>query len=204
MSKLRFVFEKTGRARYISHLDLMRTFQRAFNRAGLELKHSEGFNPHPQISVLLPLQLGCESVCERLDADVLSPREGMTDELNRVLPEGVRMISVGEPVMKPGAIKYTRCELRLFYGDGADHAAEAAKTLGSGKVEIMKKTKRGEGLLDIAPHIRLLDARDGRIELILSAFEPTVNPADVASALRPEYFLARRLEIYAENMEKFI
>ena len=96
MSKLRFVFEKTGRARYISHLDLMRTFQRAFNRAGLELKHSEGFNPHPQISVLLPLQLGCESVCERLDADVLSPREGMTDELNRVLPEGVRMISVGE------------------------------------------------------------------------------------------------------------
>ncbi|MBP5166526.1 MAG: TIGR03936 family radical SAM-associated protein [Oscillospiraceae bacterium] len=63
MSKLRFVFEKTGRARYLSHLDLMRTFQRAFKRAGLELKHSEGFNPHPQMSVLLPLQLGCESVC---------------------------------------------------------------------------------------------------------------------------------------------
>ena len=203
MSKLRFVFEKTGRARFISHLDLMRTFQRAFNRAGLELKHSEGFNPHPQLSVLLPLQLGCESVCERLDADVLSPRENMIRELNLVLPEGVRMLSVGEPVMKPGAVRYTRCELRLFYPDGEDRTLQAAEKLSSGRLEIMKKTKRGESLLDIAPHIRLLDARDGRIELVLSAFEPTVNPSDVASVLKPEHYIGRRLEIYAENMEKF-
>ena len=47
--KLRLRFEKTGRAVYISHLDLMHTMQRAFNRAGYHLKYSEGFNPHPQI-----------------------------------------------------------------------------------------------------------------------------------------------------------
>ena len=50
MDKLRLRFEKTGRAVYISHLDLMATMQRAFSRAGLELKYSEGFNPHPLIS----------------------------------------------------------------------------------------------------------------------------------------------------------
>ncbi|MBP5166525.1 MAG: DUF2344 domain-containing protein [Oscillospiraceae bacterium] len=127
----------------------------------------------------------------------------MTDDLNRTLPEGVRMISVGEPVMKPGAIRFTRCELRLFYADGADHTEQAAAKLASGKLEIIKKTKRGEGVLDIAPHISLLDARDGRLELVLSAFEPTVNPSDVASVLKPEYFIARRLEIYTENKEKF-
>ena len=46
MDKMRLRFEKTGRAIYISHLDMMRTMQRVFARAGLELKYSEGFNPH--------------------------------------------------------------------------------------------------------------------------------------------------------------
>ena len=60
MDKMRLRFEKTGRAIYISHLDMMRTMQRVFARAGLELKYSEGFNPHPQISIALPLSVGTE------------------------------------------------------------------------------------------------------------------------------------------------
>ena len=67
MDKLRLRFEKTGRAVYISHLDLMATMQRAFARAGLELKYSEGFNPHPLISILLPLSVGTASRCELMD-----------------------------------------------------------------------------------------------------------------------------------------
>ena len=61
MDKLRLRFEKTGRAVWISHLDLMHTIQRAFSRAGYELKYSEGFNPHPQISIALPLSVGMAS-----------------------------------------------------------------------------------------------------------------------------------------------
>ena len=49
----RLLFSKTGRAKYISHLDLMRTFQRAFARAGIQIKHTEGFNPHPFVSIAL-------------------------------------------------------------------------------------------------------------------------------------------------------
>ncbi len=56
--KLRLRFEKTGRAIYISHLDLMRTMQRVFLRADCPLKYSEGFNPHALISILLPLSVG--------------------------------------------------------------------------------------------------------------------------------------------------
>ena len=67
MSKLRLRFAKQGRAVYISHLDLMHTMQRAFSRAGYELKYSEGFNPHPQISIALPLSVGASSLCEILD-----------------------------------------------------------------------------------------------------------------------------------------
>ena len=55
MDKLRMRFEKTGRAIYISHLDLMHTLQRAFSRAGFRIKYSEGYNPHPVISIALPL-----------------------------------------------------------------------------------------------------------------------------------------------------
>ena len=55
MDKYRLLFSKTGRAVYISHLDLMRTLTRAFLRAECRLKYSEGFNPHPQISIALPL-----------------------------------------------------------------------------------------------------------------------------------------------------
>ena len=51
----RILFSKTGRARFISHLDLMRTLQRAFFRAGIQIKHTEGFNPHPFVSIALPL-----------------------------------------------------------------------------------------------------------------------------------------------------
>ena len=67
MDKLRLRFEKTGRAVYISHLDLMTTMQRGFARAGYRLKYSEGFNPHPLISILLPLSVGAASLCELMD-----------------------------------------------------------------------------------------------------------------------------------------
>ena len=63
MSDQRIQFIKTGRARYISHLDLMRTFQRAFLRAGLHVKHTEGFNPHAYVSIALPLSVGFSSHC---------------------------------------------------------------------------------------------------------------------------------------------
>ena len=66
MPKDRLLFVKEGRARYISHLDLMRTFQRAFLRADIPIKHTEGFNPHPFISIALPLSLGFSSQCEIL------------------------------------------------------------------------------------------------------------------------------------------
>lgn len=58
MAKLRLLFRKEGRAVYISHLDLLRTFQRVFLREGLVLRHSQGFHPHPLLSFALPLPGG--------------------------------------------------------------------------------------------------------------------------------------------------
>ena len=59
MSRLRF--EKSGDAVWISHLDLMRVFQRAFRRAGFLLRHTGGFNQHAYVSLALPLSVGTGS-----------------------------------------------------------------------------------------------------------------------------------------------
>mgnify|MGYP002574509980 CR=1 FL=1 len=71
MSKLRLLFVKEAQASYISHLDLMRTFQRAFFRAGLDIRHTEGFNPHAFVSIPLPLPVGFSSACEVLECELL-------------------------------------------------------------------------------------------------------------------------------------
>ena len=93
--KLRLRFEKTGRAIYISHLDLMRTMQRVFARAGLELKYSEGFNPHPQISIALPLSVGTGSLCEIMDFRLTSDTELETlpERMNAMMRKQAKKMS---------------------------------------------------------------------------------------------------------------
>ena len=96
---LRALFEKTGTAVWISHLDLMRLFQRAFARANLPLKHTQGFNPRPSVSIALPLSVGMESVCELLDFEVegnFTPEE-ITKRLNETLIDGVSRAFSGTP-----------------------------------------------------------------------------------------------------------
>ena len=85
----RVLFSKTGDAIWISHLDLMRVFQRSFRRAGLMLKHSQGFSPRAIVSIALPLSVGVDSRCEILDFELVG--EAVSDEeikirLNQALP----------------------------------------------------------------------------------------------------------------------
>ena len=89
--KLRLRFEKTGRAIYISHLDLMRTMQRVFLRADCPLKYSEGFNPHALISILLPLSVGVGSVCELMDFQLREEVDlaALPERLTAIMPEGI-------------------------------------------------------------------------------------------------------------------
>ena len=205
MPEIRFRFEKRGRAAYLSHLDVMRTFQRAMIRAGVRVRHSEGFNPHPKMSIALPLQLGCESVCEVLDVSVLEAPEAVIPALNAALPEGIRILAsgpVGAPVRE---IAWTEWEL-LFPEEAA--AAEAERILRLPSLPVEKKTKRGIGTLDIAPHIRDLKREGSRLLLRLCADSPTINTGDVRKALEANFgeeirMRALRLRFLKENMESF-
>lgn len=96
--RLRIVFSKTGPMRFISHLDLMRLFQRACRRAALPVTVTQGFSPHLKISVVRALKLGEES---RSEEAVISMRERIAPDewmqrINSTLPEGVRVTRVEE------------------------------------------------------------------------------------------------------------
>ena len=94
--KIRIKFAKYGTMKYIGHLDMMRFFQKAVRRAGIDVKYSEGFSPHQIMSFAAPLGVGLESTGEYMDLEVLtmtSPQE-MMQMLNQVMVEGVEILSV--------------------------------------------------------------------------------------------------------------
>lgn len=218
MDKLRLRFEKTGKAVYISHLDLMRVMQRAFQRADVALRHSEGFNPHALLSIALPLPVGCASVCELLDFRVAEETDlaALPARLTAVLPAGIRVTEVWEPERKIAQLKWLRVSGRFDY-DARDPAAMArglAEVFDGRALPVLRKTKRGEQAFDLAPHLREIAAVPAgdavRFEVVLSAQEPTVNPALLpealaarAPALAPDFAFFTRVETYDAAMTVF-
>lgn len=91
MQRLRIRFSRGEELKYISHLDLIRLWQRALVRAGMPLSYSAGFNPHPRISLALALAMGVTSEAELMDITLdkfISPHT-FTTALNRQLPRGI-------------------------------------------------------------------------------------------------------------------
>lgn len=217
MDKLRLRFEKTGRAVYISHLDLMRTIQRAFLRAGVPLKYSEGFNPHPIISILLPLSVGCASVCELLDFRLKDDADlsELPEKLNAAMPEGIRVTEVYEEGLKVRELKWLRVKGRLEYDEGdTAQIAQQLREFYAGEIVITKKTKRGVGDFNLSAGIKEIEFTPAEgmvlVDAVISAQEPTVNPELIAEAMRqlkpelaPDFAAFERQENFTENMEIF-
>ena len=209
----RLLFEKTGNAVWISHLDLMRLFQRAFKRAGLPLTHTKGFNPRPSVSIALPLSVGVESKCELLDFDLDGESvscETMKRRLNAALVNGVRVLSVYENGEKLKNLSLLDCTVTLEYDRGVPAGAvEAVASLfGRESLLVEKKSKNGVSEQNIIPMIRrVCAARTDANTLTLSALvccqNPTLNPMQLAAAVSrylpeyaPDFAKCRRNEIY--------
>lgn len=215
MNKLRLRFSKTGRAIYISHLDLMHTMQRGFSRAGYRIAHSEGFNPHPILSIALPLSVGTASICEimdfRLEEEIdLSVLPKM---LTEALPEGIEILEVYEPKHKVAELKWLKIEGRLEYDErNVEEVLEFLRVFFTqNSVLINKKSKRGFSEFDIIPAIHDVSFAAGEkkifIKMIVSAQEPTFNPDLIAEALRqkapefaPDFAAFTRIETYTSDL----
>ena len=212
MSKLRLLFVKEGTAAYISHLDLLRTVQRAFPRTELEIKHSQGFHPHPIISIVLPLPVAQSSDCELLDFEVTQDTDGsgIAEKLNEGLPEGLRVLDCYEAKRPVRELAYLQADMELEYDHGVPEGAAEALTELFHRPELLieKRTKHKElAQIDIAPLIRemTLTEQDGSIlaDAVVAAQNPGLNPAYLAQAierelpaLKPDFVRVRRTEIY--------
>jgi len=116
--RMLFSFSKTGKAVFLSHINIMQIWERAFLRSSLPIRHTEGFNPKPRLEFAHPLGLGVSSDAEVASVDLvenLDPEEFVL-RLNRVLPEGLRVNRAA--VMATGDEKAKRPSLMALYGGG--------------------------------------------------------------------------------------
>ena len=219
MSKLRLLFMKEAQASYISHLDLLRTFQRAFPRTELDIKHSRGYHPHPIISIVLPLPVGQSSDCELLDFEVTQDTDGsgIAEKLNEGLPEGLRILDC-YPALRPvRELAYLRAEVELDYDRGVPEGAVQAleELFHREELLIEKRTKRKQlAEVDIAPMIRSIAFAEEkdllRAAVTVRAQNPGLNPQLLEKAiaryrpdLSPDFVRVRRRELLDEAGEIF-
>ena len=219
MSKLRLIFVKEQQASYISHLDVMRTFQRVFPRAGLSIRHSNGFHPHPILSIVLPLPVGQSSECEILDFESVeeSAGEGVAEALNTGMPAGLRVLdcyAASRPVREMALL---RARLEMEYDNGvSEDACERIRALFTQEeVYVEKRTKhKGMTELNIVPliHSLTLTEEAGMIvaDAIVAAQDPGLNPALIGAAIArhlpeiaPDFVRVRRKEVYDREMNIF-
>ncbi len=219
MSKLRLLFVKEAQASYISHLDLMRTFQRCFPRTELDIKHTQGYHPHPIISIVLPLPVGQSSDCELLDFEVTqdSDGSGIAEKLNTGMPTGIRVLACYEAKRPIRELDSLRADVTLEYDCGVPENAAARLTalLARKELIIQKRTKRKEMAdVDIAPMIRnavvTADGHNVFIDITVQAQNPGLNPQLIEKAiaaylpeLTPDFVRVRRRAILDGNGQDF-
>ena len=216
----RLLFEKTGNAVWISHLDLMRLFQRAFKRAGLPLKHTQGFNPRPSVSIALPLSVGVGSCCELLDFDLEGenvPCELITEKLNSALVEGVRVLKTYEDGRKLKELSFLAATLTMEYDNGLPEQAKEKLTalFGASSLTVEKKGKNGVTRQDIIPMLRHLEIQEiSDKEMVLFCTiccqNPSLNPMQLINAvsvympeLSPDHVVCCRRELCDTQMKIF-
>ncbi len=218
MDNLRLKFSKTERAVYISHLDLLRTMQRTFLRAGMPLKHSEGFNPHAHLNFALPLSVGTASVCDLMDFTLSGymAHSEIPYRLNKALPEGIAVLEVYESENKFKNIKWLDVEGIFEYDSRSKQEMLAALMdfYAQDSIKIQKRTKSGVAESDIAESIRSIAFEEASgavlVRAIISAQEPTLNPDLLVSALeqlapdlKPDFASFTRQQLFNSDMSAF-
>ena len=210
----RILFEKKGNSVWISHLDLMRLFQRAFKRAGLPLTHTQGFNPRPSVSIALPLSVGVESNCELLDFDLDGDKVAnriVRGKLNDYLLPGIRVIKVYDNGQKIKNLALLDTVVTLEYDNGVpENAVSKLEAFFAGEEIFVEKKTKTNGIQDqnIAPMIKSLEVVQADENTILlnarvCCQNPTLNPMQLHGAivrhlpeLAPDFAKCARLELY--------
>lgn len=218
---VRLFYSKTGSAKYISHLDTMRAFQRAFRRCrDLDFWYTEGFNPHLYLTFALPLSLGYESGAETVDFRLAShvPYREVVEKLNAVLPAGFKAYKAAKPVMNAKVIRFADYNIS-FTADGIDPEvvlAEWYRCFTRESVTVKKVTKRGSENVDLKAGEKIKLSKLKQFEnrfcfkaRLVSGVELNINPNLLLQAFKefceiePQDVEIKRVAVYNGKMEEF-
>lgn len=214
MSKKRLKFSKMGMGKYISHLDLLRTFTRAIHRAELPVRYSQGFNPHQLITFSLPLPIGVTSETEFVDIDFEDWAENseIMEKLNMNLPPDIKILSVGLPEAKANNI--VAAEYLFSAEKNGVSIDKIEEFFNQEQINAVKKTKKGEKEVNLKEFIRSFkfvshENNSFVMNIVLSAGgEANIKPEIVVLKLQEylgyefESYLIHRVKIFYKDAEK--
>ena len=185
---IRLKFYKRGSLAYIAHLDLVRTVTKVLVRAGIPVRYSEGFNPHPKLSFATAMSIGLESDCEFLDIRMAKTvdAEALRLAFNASLTEELQATEAYVPETKFTDIVYSSYRMTLVT-EGADEAlaARCHEALNESPLTVFKRSKSGDKDTDISASIKEASCRFENGALVIDA----VLTADSAGFLNPEYLI---------------
>jgi len=195
MMAVRFRFARGREAMFLSHLDLMRAFTRAFRRARAPLAYSEGFNPHADLVFGLPLGVGVTSGAEYLDAgfsEAVSPQAVM-EAVNGALPPGLCFLAAAGRAGRQNAmsqITHAAYAMRVGLAMGAEGDVEAALLRAAGlfgaaqKCMVMKESKNNQREIDLKGFVQALSAEGDTLRMTVCAgAHDNIKPDLVLAAL---------------------
>lgn len=192
--KLRIKFSKHGVLKFIGHLDVMRYFQKAIRRAGIDIAYSTGFSPHQIMSFAAPLGVGLESNGEYMDIEVnsITSSKEFKDALNAQMADGIQILEVcllpenaGNAMASVAAAKYT---IRFRDGYKPDCISSMAVETFFSQPEIIvtKQTKKSEITFDMKPYLYecYYDDKTSAVSITVDASSSgNIKPALVIKAL---------------------
>lgn len=195
----RAFFSKTGRAKYISHLDLSSVIIRAMKRTRLPIWQTEGFNPRTYVTFMLPLSLGQEGLHEAMDFRLTEdvPYSEVKDRLNAALPPDIQVTEITVPKDKNTDITAARYRIEC----SAD-PEKLRRLCEKEQIIVEKRTKKGTSSVDLKPLMTDVEIDGDVISLTLPAGNTfNINPSLLFDAFTAEYGEpVRRLRIVRTNI----
>ncbi|MDY6878657.1 MAG: TIGR03960 family B12-binding radical SAM protein [Desulfatiglans sp.] len=185
--RYRITFTKLGHAGYLSHLELVRVFVRAFRRAGLLLKHSKGFHPMPKLSFGSALPVGVESMEEIVDIETNTSYSTtlLKRDLNDQLPEGIAVKSVERLSTQEKKKRLTETHYRITCNNAMLEEEDLERFLRSDCFSIAKRNKKGEHQINARPMVASMKfAATDRIDLVIQKTSgPQLRPDEIVKAI---------------------
>ena len=190
-ARLMICFEKGDEVRFLSHLDLMRTLQRAFRRADVPLFFSQGFNPHPVMAFASALGVGIASVREYMEVTLRHecPVELFLQRMQPALPTGLRMhTAVFLPENAPSLMAaLSDSDYQIQVTDTMEKGTQIGNAvpllLAQQDAVVERTSKHGTRNMDIRPGIHSLVWDDGLHARLASGSQLSIRPKEVLQAL---------------------